>query len=203
MKLKKLAHYYPFRKSILFFTFHKCASTLFNDHILPNVEGYNHINIESDLYNNLREDINDFKFKKHGHLYGPLRIGNREGRSLFTYYQEKLMASDLRSMKSIFFIRDPRDILVSEYFSFKYSHGISSNSKVRDFQMKRNEYLQTVSVNQYAIDKVEKIRDKFHLMQEFIDTQKEYVIIKYEDLVENFEKFSKNLRRIVDISLSA
>ena len=42
---------YPFKKSVLFFTFHKCANTLFNDYVIPNIKGYIHVSPDSDIYN--------------------------------------------------------------------------------------------------------------------------------------------------------
>jgi len=126
--LLKLAFQKKHKKSVIFFSQHKSAST-FVAQIMQNIEkanvGLKHVN-----YPNLISDVgcylnfghrfnseNDWfyensniLFQKTGFIYGPHRA------PFFIW--------GLEHFKKIIFLRDPRDSLVSRYYSFGYTHGV-------------------------------------------------------------------------------
>ena len=196
----------PFKKSILFFTFHKCASTLFSDYVIPNIKGYIHKNPDSDIYNGKVNEDCTFTFKKNGYIYGPMRISvsgnNSVATPIFKCYKKDLFASEIGKMKSIFFIRDPRDMLISEYFSFKYSHGMSKNSILMEQQKKRLQFVNLNTIDEYALSQISAYKRKFTLLTNIINLNNNYEIIKYEDMINNFIVFSRNIRKILKIDYS-
>jgi hypothetical protein len=138
-------------ESCLFFTIHKCASTFVNRllPVLSEGSGYelhdyetviwklgDQINVES-AYQPLFERHYDQLFRLRGEVYGPQRKPlDFPGRDRF---------------KHIFFLRDPRDVLVSAYYSFGFSHALPVNTGAREkFQHVREE-IRTEGIDAYAL----------------------------------------------------
>lgn len=61
-------------ESVFFYTFHKCASSLFGGYILPNVDGLKHVNYARKIYTGEVAAQEQVTFEKFGHIYGPIRI---------------------------------------------------------------------------------------------------------------------------------
>jgi len=61
-------------KSIYFYTLHKCASTLFSDFVLKNVNKLIHVDYASQIFTGKIQIGKQLSFKEKGFIYGPLRI---------------------------------------------------------------------------------------------------------------------------------
>ena len=59
-------------ESVFFYTFHKCASSLFSGYVLRNIEGLRNIDYASRLYQG--REPKSIKFEKYGYIYGPIRL---------------------------------------------------------------------------------------------------------------------------------
>lgn len=176
---------YPHRQaidpSILFFTTHKCASTFINK-LLPQVaesSPYQHMNYEGAIYrlgnevslgnpydplSNLPQDL----FFSHGEIYGPLRV--------------PVKLKEEEAFRKIFFLRDPRDVLVSAYYSFGFSHGIPKNVKNQQIFMERRERIQKEGIDCYAIrDAAEWLLPVYCEYDRIRQESWECLYIKYDD----------------------
>ena len=105
------------KKSILFFTSHKSASTFFDNFfdVIKNLQDRTCINVDqynTFILNNKFNKQEKFlgKFKNSGYIFGPIR--------------NYLNIPKIYEYKIVLFLRDPRDVLVSDYYSIKYSHNV-------------------------------------------------------------------------------
>ena len=133
------------KRSTLIWTTHKCASTFVSRCLaaVDGVDGYHYFDYAANIYrlgNKLKLENpylierqgGSLLFRSYGEIYGPLRtpieIPNRE------------------NFVNIFFLRDPRDVLVSGYYSAAYSHTVPKHdqSRSRFIEMRRSFLSSTV-----------------------------------------------------------
>lgn len=105
-------------ETVYFYTFHKCASTLFNSYILKNIKGLQHVDYASQIYGGKK--INKkLNFRDKGFVYGPIRLSADPMSSVYRMLVAPTSGHEfIRDKIAIFVVRDPRDILVSAYYSF-------------------------------------------------------------------------------------
>ena len=89
----------------------------------------------------------------------------------------------------IFHVRDPRDMLVSEYFSFGWSHSTGASGIGQ-----RREKIQDMTVDQYVIEQPNfsswPLEQKFApLIDRELDPQRE-ILVKYETMVTRFPEWA-------------
>ena len=78
MNMKKIPRYISPRvrkdsyESVYFYTFAKCASTLFSSYVLKNIEGLRHVDYANQIYHG--RDLKRVVFEEKGFIYGPIRI---------------------------------------------------------------------------------------------------------------------------------
>jgi hypothetical protein len=56
-----------------------------------------------------------------------------------------------RKGKPLFMIRDPRDKLISQYYSFGFTHGISSEPSIQTSQRAIRKKITTMSLDEYGL----------------------------------------------------
>ncbi len=93
---------------------------------------------------------------------------------------------NLDSYRTLIMVRDPRDMLVSAYYSYSKSHAIpKSESKAAEF-MEFRKKISNMSVDEYVIDMSENTRwrmEQYMKLQQISDT---VCILKYEDMISDF-----------------
>lgn len=187
-------------ESIYFYTFHKCASTLFNEYILHNVKGLRNVDYASLIYLDHSPNIS---FQKFGYVYGPLRISEAPDNPIYKKLMIPVMRSDfIHDKQALFFIRDPRDILVSQYYSFGFTHGLSPNLKIKEMELSNRERIQNMTLDEYAIQMAPVVQDHFNMLKTLSDRCMYSVILKYEDMINDFDKFSEGLSQCFQLDES-
>jgi hypothetical protein len=181
------------KKSIYFITFHKAASSLFGHEVLSGFKGLYHYDPEERIYDCNYYVPNDLEFKRFGFVYGPIRMSssrtNKNNLKLFD-----IVENNAPSSRAIFLTRDPRDILVSSYYSFINSHNKSNNL---DHLRSQEESLKKISkqtIDEYAT--AESAEGLLYAFQEMLRLHllfKNKLILRYEDLVDHPKKFIKSL----------
>lgn len=105
---------------------------------------------------------------------------------------------DLSQFKKILLIRDPRDILVSHYFSIKKSHLIPSG-KLGGEMAKNREKLQDTDVNEYAIEKAPVFGN---IMRRFGEIEGSlFQLFRYEDVVFNKRQWVQDILDFLNFKL--
>ena len=93
-----------------------------------------------------------------------------------------LRSPDLSAHKKVILVRDPRDIMVSLYFSNAHSHVLPPEGELRDAMLAKRKELQETPIGEYSLGvDGEFIRDNFDLYAGLLDANS--LVIHYEDLV--------------------
>lgn len=187
-------------ESVIFFTTHKAASN-FTDEILKQIEKNTEytlfdygalvgsladkLNIKDDFENYLNKN-SEFLFSQNGEIYGPQR--------------RPLNFPNIDNYKKIFFLRDPRDVLVSAYYSFGYSHVEPDSKNLLENFNKNRKLIQDQSIDEYVLKEVKNwiipMYFEYKVLRE--SSKKECLYIKYNDFVDNTESVIDNIFKFFD-----
>lgn len=110
-----------------------------------------------------------------------------------------LRADFLQSRRAVFLIHDPRAILTSLYYSFGFSHPLSRSNDVHNQQLRTREEIQTLTVDQYVLDRVSGLAEAFTRLAFAESHCQESVLLRYEDLVDNFDAFIESLCSVIPL----
>ncbi len=103
----------------------------------------------------------------------------------------------LDKLRLIFQLRDPRDCIVSAYFSFRQSHVPPSDPAKRAEWEARREELREVEIDQFACDWAPIYRDRMQLMAELIGRHDDTLVLQYEQMVEQSETWLERITTFV------
>ena len=175
------------KESILFFTSHKSASTFFDKffylirnsqkRICINVDQYNTFILEN-KFNHSESFLG--KFKSRGYIFGPIR----------TY----LKIPNLQNYKIVLFLRDPRDVLVSDYFSTKFSH----NSINQELILEKKK-VQNKTIDEFVLWKSGYYKKKYESYLPLLEL-KNVKYIRYNDFIENPNEIKDKLLEIFEVN---
>jgi hypothetical protein len=180
------------QKSILFFTTYKCASSFAGEIIkeLTVDTGYKHVDFDSYFYHLEKDTDKEYKklflksiFRKVGFIYGPMR-----------HYQP---IPSIEKYKILLILRDPRDVLVSHYYSVKYSHEIST-TKIRNKRKK----VKSQNIDEFVLDRIEEFSAIYNQYKDNILNLRGVVFVRYEDMISNPKNFITKLYNILDIDIN-
>ena len=183
-------------ESVYFYTLHKCASSLFSLYVLKNIQGLEHVDYALDMYNGVFTIDQEINFKERGYIYGPIRISGDPRTP--EYKRLTIPASQPEFIQDkivIFLVRDPRDILVSSYYSFAYSHGVSSVKEIRKIQETSRKVYLAQSLDEYVLAGVSEQLKNFTTIAELSKMCQRCVLLKYEDMIDKFDYFIAQLRQ--------
>jgi hypothetical protein len=183
-------------RSAVFITLHKCASVFFSRQLLPHLHRRTHVDYQWLHYEDLLRG--PIAIRARGHIYGPVRILESEHPS-FAITEEVISASMRKGLKAIFFVRDPRDILVSMYYSFKFSHPPSPRPDIREYQLRRRSRIQSLDLNAYVVHVAPLLHDKFARINALRRQAKCHVVLRYEDMIDDFAGFYSRWNAFVRI----
>lgn len=184
--------------SMFMFGMHKSASTLMHT-MMRDVFAHldiSVVDIDTALFNQglLPVHITDSMSSLfHGRGYAYLGFRN-------FWLQESYI--DLALTKNILLIRDPRDAIVSHYFSTKYSHTIPDKGPVGDTMSKVRSNLEFVPVDEYAMQD--------NIVGHFLNGYKNYQrnlpaistrVYRYEDVIFYKREWLEDMLVFLDIQL--
>lgn len=171
--------------SIFFFTFHKCASAFFSRHVLPYARGLNHV--DSARRRVISEGAFSCEFSPRAHLYGPLRLS--ASGEVFEYIIKPAMDIVVRDkLPACLMIRDPRDMLVSQFFQNRHIKCV--NPKLDAIQF---------GIDKYTIKNTQHFLDGFNRAAQLIANHPTTLVLRYEDMVNNWNIFKDGLSKVFDI----
>jgi hypothetical protein len=164
-------------KNILFFTVHKAASMFIYKicHDLSKECGLSYYSVNHNRYNKYyfdteESDLEDItNWQNRTGCFAPLRY-------YFNIPQEL-------NAHIILHLRDPRDVLVSLYFSEAYSHSVFKG--VFDLSQSERNRIINMGIDRYVLQYADTFNKKYTAYQHFL-TKPGSIFVKYEDLVLNF-----------------
>lgn len=142
-------------------------------------------------------------FNKNGHVYGPIRLSADPISPVYRLLVAPTSKIDfIRDNTSVFLVRDPRDIIVSAYYSFGYTHGISKSKAISKIQEQRRNAIQSKTIDEYALTTAPTILSNFEVLGKLADACSRNVVLKYEDMISNWDHFASGLTKYIDINQS-
>ncbi len=172
------------QQSIIVFTVHKCASSFISQSMRDLALSADVLPIDLDAYFTMTDDSRyqlykddrflQQAFRKKGYYYGPFRS-----------YRP---IPDLDQYKVVLILRDPRDVLVSQYYSAAYNHPVIN----RKILTNRKEILKK-SIDEHVVVKAD---DFVTIYREYCDKllHQDYVLfLRYEEMVSEFENWLNRL----------
>ena len=139
------------------------------------------------------EEMQQYKhiFKSEGYLY-----------SVFGGMIEGI--SNLEKYKIVLATRDPRDILVSSYYSVAYSHPVPRTSgRKQDTFIAKRSVARESAIDDYVLSESGKVYDIFSRYKDLLlDKYENVYITTYEQMVSDFESWLTNLIAYCELELS-
>lgn len=181
--------------SVIFFTVGKCASILMrriltdiNRHhlgLLPlNLAGYWFDARSDHFYTHMRTNANTLICDR-GILYAPLR--------------EYLDVSDLPSARILCMLRDPRDKIVSGYFSAGKTHRPPADASRRNAFLARRGQIQEMTIEEYTLQQVPRVKKIYSQYRKNIPRSR---VLTYEQMWWDFDGWASGLSQLLGIELS-
>lgn len=186
-------------QSVFFVTFHKTASSFFAKNILPHTRHLVFRNYAGQIFSNETPNI---RFKERGYLYGPIRLSVESGSVYKNVVKPLLEQGWLEKQPVIFFLRDPRDILVSYYYSQAYSHPLSSNQSIAEGQLKNRKKILDMGIDAWVLWYADYLNNYFQFVFAIKNKNKNSTILTYEELIFNPEQLWKKLTGILKLDSS-
>lgn len=186
------------RESVFFFTYHKCASSLFSSYVLRQARGLEQVDLAFEHFNSgLTGPI---KYRRRGAVYGPLRLSSPPDTDFHKEIIAPVTQPDfIRDRVSVLLVRDPRDIPVSAYFSFGYSHRFSPVEEIRRQQEVGRAAIREKSIDEYVLAATPAIVGNFEAGARLLDNCRRCTLLKYEDMVLNWDSFAADLTRHIQL----
>ena len=185
-------------ESTYFFTFHKCASTLFGGYALKKIKGLRHVDYE--LRFTLGMQNHPVTFEKKGYMYGPIRLSTGpESPAHEALIVPTTRVDFLKDKIALFFLRDPRDILVSAYYSFGYSHPFSKIEAIKKQQEQQRSRILSQTLDEFAMGYAPAILKGFEKVEALRQSCRRSVVLRYEDMILDWDKFVKDFSCYIKI----
>ncbi len=190
------------RKSVLFFTTHKCASSFINILLEKIVisSDYDNINYTKsirrlgdktsiiDTHKYLKENY-QYLFVPYGEIYAPLR--------------KPVIFPGSEEYRHIFFLRDPRDILVSGFHSFGRTHPVPINKEKKETFLQRRKEINEMGIDKFtlkeAVEWVKPIYAEYRLMR---STVNDSIYLKYDLFKEDPREFIERINAYLDLGIN-
>ena len=172
------------KQSIIFFTTHKAASSFFYKFfdLVAKKNDYIKINFDEFILRYPNKDTKNIYFENSrdkGFIFGPIRKFQRFDK--------------IENFKVILLLRDPRDVLVSHFYSTMVSHPINSIKMIE-----KREYFKNKSIDNYVVDRSNWL---LQIYQGYMNNLKNYHYIQYENLIQDSQKIIRELLKYLEISL--
>jgi len=171
-------------KSVVFFTTIKCASTYTGRairYLVQNCVDLRQVDLEHFVHACTDRDWPEYlhehretAFTPNGIFYGPFR--------------RMFALPDLERYRIILMLRDPRDVIVSNYFSRAFSHPTPSNKARAKTFLKQRSDLQGRDINEYATGPyADQMLSIYSEYCEQLVRARDVQVLKYELFVEDFD----------------
>ena len=185
------------KSSVLFFTTQKTASSSINKLFkylnlvslkmnLVDVSYYSYVMSPDPEFKTL-ELFKSKIFREKGFVYAPLR--------------DYVEPDNYQDYTVLFFLRDPRDVLVSNYFSMKYSHGEPRNKERRKNFLEVRRGLDEIDIDSFVLRQAAFYKKKY---EDYLMSMKRfdgYVLLRYEDMVMNSAVWVEQLLSALSIPM--
>ena len=188
----------PTTNSVVFFTVHKCASTfvpkalayLSKKHaglFWANLPAFLSFKEDKGGYGVLHENREKI-FRDQGFLYAPLRR-----------YVE---IPNIDRYNVLLMLRDPRDVLVSRYFSMAFTHYLPSTKGLRVQYERRRRRVRTMSIDEFVVQVMPWVKTTYlGYLDKLVDSGHAKPL-RYEDMVQRFPEWIREVASRLQIEIT-
>ncbi len=103
--------------------------------------------------------------------------------------------------KKILLVRDPRDAIVSAYFSFSKSHLLPESGEIRDNMLKTRRNLQNMELENYAVGQAVNVKEAFDRYHQYVPHNSQLKIYRYEDIIFNKAEWITDMLDFLGLTL--
>ena len=190
-------------QSVMFFTSHKCASSFMNQFFLlvANDSQYKVIDYASSIWAlgnslDIGADYETFLEQNYDRLY--FQTGE-----IYTPQRKPLSFPGIEKFKHVFFLRDPRDVLVSAYYSFGFSHSVPKNLVAKEQFLQERERIKSSTIDEYAQRAAKEwILPVYEQYQALRIKSHANIFLSYDVFNSNLPKFIDELSTFLDFTPS-
>lgn len=159
--------------------------------------GVAHVDLHGDLFKRGLGEKADQELEGISQLFQPTGYCYGAFRRAFGFLNQSPAA---REMTVIWIVREPKDILVSRYFSDAYSHPTGTGKQSDDFKARREAFLK-MTVSEYARNTVEGYAQNCAHFQRMIPS-KQIHWYRYEDIIYKKREWISDMMAKIDWSLN-
>lgn len=186
-------------QSLFFFTFHKCASVLFGCLGLRRARGLEQVDY---AYRMFLDPTTAIEFAPRGHLYGPLRL-SAQGAVLERLIVPALQAARGDDVRTCLMVRDPRDMLVSQFFHNRDGVAIRAGLAAAETKERERSDAVRLGIDRYVLEKATRFEAGFDRAVRLLADRPATAVLRYEDMVDDWPSFLRVLREVLDLDEDA
>ncbi|MEM7571797.1 MAG: sulfotransferase domain-containing protein [Bacteroidota bacterium] len=168
--------------------------------MLKNIDGLHHIDYARYLWAKPNSFDKQLDFQNTGFVYGPIRLSARNQLAAKLLVRPASELDFVKDKTAIFFIRDPRDILVSSYYSFGFNHPLNPIPEKRKEQLKRRKAIQALTLDEYVLAYADQQIEYFDHLKAVAASCKKKAILRYEDMIDDFDLFIDEFQKVVPLN---
>ncbi|RMG92888.1 MAG: hypothetical protein D6703_00950 [Zetaproteobacteria bacterium] len=111
------------------------------------------------------------------------------------------LSFDLNSKRKVLLVRDPRDILVSLYFSQRYSHVLPAEGEAAKSFIRARQRAMEMDLESFVLENVDYVREPFERYMT-LDWNKNFRLYRYEEIIFRKREWIQDLADYFDLSVS-
>jgi hypothetical protein len=139
---------------------------------------------EIDVYHAIERDASRLFVQPHA-IYGPLR--------------RYIDLPDLDRRPLVLMLRDPRDVLVSSYYSVAYSHALPGGAAARAKFEARRTAARAMDIDEFVRDAAEPLQRVYRAYADHLLHRPNLTLLTYEELIANPREWSRRLIRAIGL----
>lgn len=136
----------------------------------------------------------------------------------FHDYQDKMQLSDvyygiarspgahsmpiLSNLRVILQVRDPRDCITSQYFSYKASHVVPTDPDKAKTFLERRQKIGETQIDDFARSAADSYVLRLERLKYILETHDDVLLLKYEDMVDNTKHWLAQISKFIEQPLT-
>ncbi|MEA5533087.1 sulfotransferase domain-containing protein [Crocosphaera sp. XPORK-15E] len=181
------------------FSLHKAGSVLLNQIIIDitNYLGIPRVDIAGSAFSEgitLEQWVNDNELSKiiqDGYCYSGFRV-------IPPFMKDNLI---LKRSKKILLVRDPRDLVVSRFFSIAYSHTIPEKGLRQSMMLSARQKALEMTIDEYVVKEASFFLKNWNDYHNYLDFNQDLQIFRYEDVIFNKEKWIIDMLEFLNFNI--